>query len=73
MNTTESPTIRQALKSLRTSDLPDWMVSATAIILFDGTFLEVFNAPSSCGGYFLGSHVAKRYSRAGKLIATYKI
>lgn len=74
MTTTDTPTLRKALKDLRNSDLPDWMGAASTILLDDGTLLEVFNARSSSGdGYLIGSHVAKRYDSRSNLIATYKI
>lgn len=74
MTTTATPSLRKALKTLRTIDLPDWMGAATIVSLDDGTTLEAFNEPSSeKGGYLIGAHVAKRYNRSGDHIATYKI
>ena len=74
MTTTDTPTLRKALKDLRNSDLPDWMGAASTLLLDDGTLLEVFNDRSSSGdGYLLGRHVAKRYDRSGNHLATYKI
>lgn len=67
------PTVRQALKQLRASNLPDYMSASQWIPLCDGTYLEVYNKQSSDGsGYLLGVHVAKRY-RSGEEIASYKI